>query len=248
MVSGSISLPSSGFFSPFPHGTRSLSVSQEYLALPDGPGRFAQDSSCPALLRIPLGRLSLRVRVCHPLRTHFPECSAHDQRATAWSYNPRYASPHTGFGLFPVRSPLLRESLLFSLPAATKMFQFAAFAHLNRCDGSSIRRVAPFGDLRIKGHLHLPGAFRSLSRPSSPSRAKASACCPFLLLLCLVPVLIPSGTRPVLLKVILRLSFYFLRSHATKACSLRLYYYLKLLNNVKDRFLKAREACSDCGE
>src|SRR5574344_2000720 len=149
------------------------------------------------------------------------------------------------FGLFPVRSPLLRESLLFSLPAATKMFQFAAFAHLNRCDGSSIRRVAPFGDLRIKGHLHLPGAFRSLSRPSSPSRAKASACCPFLLLLCLVPVLIPSGTRPVLLKVILRLSVYFLRSHATKACSLRLYYYLKLLNNVKDRFLKAREACSE---
>ena len=34
------------------------------------------------------------------------------------------------FGLFPVRSPLLRESLLFSLPAATKMFQFAAFASI----------------------------------------------------------------------------------------------------------------------
>ena len=130
MVSGSISLPSSGFFSPFPHGTRSLSVSQEYLALPDGPGGFAQDSSCPALLRIPLGRLSLRVRVCHPLWTNFPECSAHDQRATAWSYNPRYASPHTGFGLFPVRSPLLGESLLFSSPAGTKMFQFPAFASL----------------------------------------------------------------------------------------------------------------------
>ncbi len=32
-VSGSISLPSQGFFSPFPHGTGSLSVSQEYLAL-----------------------------------------------------------------------------------------------------------------------------------------------------------------------------------------------------------------------
>ena len=37
-VSGSISLPYLGFFSPFPHGTSSLSVSQEYLALPDGPG------------------------------------------------------------------------------------------------------------------------------------------------------------------------------------------------------------------
>ena len=32
------------------------------------------------------------------------------------------------FGLFPVRSPLLGESLLFSLPAGTKMFQFPAFA------------------------------------------------------------------------------------------------------------------------
>ena len=54
MVSGSISLPYSGFFSPFPHGTGSLSVSQEYLALPDGPGRFMQGFTCPALLRIPL--------------------------------------------------------------------------------------------------------------------------------------------------------------------------------------------------
>ena len=54
MVSGSISLPYSGFFSPFPHGTSSLSVSQEYLALADGPARFTQGYTCPALLRIPL--------------------------------------------------------------------------------------------------------------------------------------------------------------------------------------------------
>ena len=33
-----------------------------------------------------------------------------------------------GFGLFPGRSPLLGESLLFSLPTGTKMFQFPAFA------------------------------------------------------------------------------------------------------------------------
>ena len=31
--------------------------------------------------------------------------------------------------------------------------------------------VAPFGNLRIKGYLHLPEAYRSLSRPSSPPRA-----------------------------------------------------------------------------
>ncbi len=50
MVSGTISLPSPGYFSPFPHGTSSLSVAEEYLALEDGPPRFIQDSSCPALL------------------------------------------------------------------------------------------------------------------------------------------------------------------------------------------------------
>ena len=35
--------------------------------------------------------------------------------------------------------------------------------------------VAPFGYSRVKGYLHLTETFRSLSRPSSPLRAKASA-------------------------------------------------------------------------
>ena len=34
--------------------------------------------------------------------------------------------------------------------------------------------VAPFGHLRIKDCVRLPGAFRRLPRPSSPLRAKAS--------------------------------------------------------------------------
>ena len=38
-----------------------------------------------------------------------------------WSYNPAEASPQLRFGLFPGRSPLLGESLLFSSPAGTKM-------------------------------------------------------------------------------------------------------------------------------
>ena len=59
MVSGSISLPCSGYFSPFPHGTCSLSVSHVYLALPDGPGGFRQDFTCPALLRILLSIKSI---------------------------------------------------------------------------------------------------------------------------------------------------------------------------------------------
>src|ERR1700757_4515307 len=42
--------PLRGFFSPFPHGTSTLSVSTEYLALEDGPPSFRQGFSCPALL------------------------------------------------------------------------------------------------------------------------------------------------------------------------------------------------------
>ena len=115
MVSGTISLPCSGFFSPFLHSTRSLSVSREYLALPDGPGRFAQDSSCPALLRIPLCRISLHILDYHRLWSHFPKCSVHDLHTMSRSYNPSHALRRHWFGLFPVRSPLLGESLTYFL-------------------------------------------------------------------------------------------------------------------------------------
>ena len=72
-VSGTISLPCSGCFSPFPHGTGSLSVSEEYLALPDGAGKFTQDFSGPALLRILLVAVNLCVRGYHPLWLNFPD-------------------------------------------------------------------------------------------------------------------------------------------------------------------------------
>ena len=49
-VSGTISLSGQEFFSPFPRGTGSLSVTSEYLALASGLARFIRDSSCPALL------------------------------------------------------------------------------------------------------------------------------------------------------------------------------------------------------
>ena len=99
--------------------------------MPDGPGGFAQDYSCPALLRIPLGLISIHVRNCHPLWLNFPDHSILDLSTTAWSYYPGSALLHHRFGLFPGRSPLLGESLLFSSPAGTKMFQFPAFASLH---------------------------------------------------------------------------------------------------------------------
>src|SRR5215211_4619440 len=64
------------------------------------------------------------------------------------------------------------------------MFQFSPLASSSLCiqermtahDGC---RVSPFGHLRISAYVRLPEAFRSLSRPSSPVRAKASTVRPF---------------------------------------------------------------------
>ena len=69
-VSGTISLPSSGCFSPFPHGTGSLSVIEEYLGLEGGPPMFRQDFSCPALLKdlkrvYPYGAITRSCRLFH---------------------------------------------------------------------------------------------------------------------------------------------------------------------------------------
>lgn len=101
--------------------------------------------------------------------------------------NPCLATPYglarNKFRLFPFRSPLLRESLLLSLPEGTEMFHFPSLAltHLwiqwEMYRHDSIR-VAPFGYPRVYGCLHLPEAFRSLPRPSSPSCAKASIISP----------------------------------------------------------------------
>ena len=88
---------------------------------------------------------------------------------------------HNWFRLIPVRSPLLRESLLFSSPPGNEMFQFPGFAHCITVYPDRSGWVAPFGYLRINCYLHIPAASRSLSRPSSPQRAKASSVRPYLL-------------------------------------------------------------------
>src|ERR1700749_3481427 len=93
-ISGTISLPLSGCFSPFPHGTCSLSVIEEYLGLEGGPPMFRQDFTVPALLET----LHIwRQRGFPPLCPTFPDLS------TLF---------HDGTGLIPVRSPLLGESRL----------------------------------------------------------------------------------------------------------------------------------------
>ena len=54
-------------------------------------------------------------------------------RPTTPDQQRRWAITLIRFGLFPVRSPLLRESLLFSFPRATEMFQFTRFPLTTLC-------------------------------------------------------------------------------------------------------------------
>ena len=131
LVSGTLSLPCSGCFSPFPHGTGSLSVSQEYLALPDGPGRFTQDSTCPALLRIPLGHTFLRIRSSHPLRLPVPGHSSRKAVCHGAVLQPRTCRNRYGLGSSPVARHYWGNHYLFSLPGGTKMFQFPPFASIS---------------------------------------------------------------------------------------------------------------------
>ena len=94
-----------------------------------------------------------RVRGSHPLRRRFPAPSATAPLCRIGGpTTPRGALPHPRFGLLRVRSPLLAQSLLFSLPAGTEMFQFPAFALLHQGavtvslpPGSPIRTSADHG-------------------------------------------------------------------------------------------------------
>ena len=125
--------PLSACFSPFPHGTGSLSVAGECSALEGGPPCFARGFTCPALLWAgdPLPA-TFRVRGSHPVPPAFPG------RSPRWlvcnsgrGMRPSVAPPNnTGaetparlharrFGLARFRSPLLPGSRLISLPRGT---------------------------------------------------------------------------------------------------------------------------------
>ena len=65
------------------------------------------------------------------------------------------------FGLFRFRSPLLTESLLFSLPVGTEMFHFPTFPPRTLCvqmrvTGHDSSWVSPFGHPRITARLPTP--------------------------------------------------------------------------------------------
>ena len=83
------------------------------------------------------------------------------------------------FGLLPVRSPLLGESLLISVPELLRWFtslSVAPVSYIFRHSGNSKNCwITPFGNPGVNGYVLLTPAYRSLSRPSSPDSSQASA-------------------------------------------------------------------------
>ena len=105
---------------------------------------------------------------------------------------PRQCLNIIGLGCSAFARHYLRNHFCFLLLWVLRCFSSPRSPSL-RNDWPSTSRVAPFGNLGIKGYLHLPQAYRSLSRPSSPPRAKASTVCPCLLSLSLT--LLPFITK-----------------------------------------------------
>src|SRR5699024_8795262 len=158
--------PLPGCFSPFPHGTGSLSVTREYLALGDGPPGFRRNFSCSAVLRIHSGGDFLSITGLLPSLADRSR-SIHLRNLLVTPYGMSYyPSEYTHwFGLFPFRSPLLGKSHLLSLPLGTEMFQFPRSASCILCIQIHVlfhyeQWVPPFGNLRIAVYLQLPEAYR----------------------------------------------------------------------------------------
>ena len=137
----------------------------------DGPAGFTQDYTCPALLRVSLCFNLLRVRDFHPLWTNFPERSTHKSSCNLATLQPRKGRNLFGLGYSPFARHYWGNHFCFLFLRVLRCFSSPRLPQHRADDRPSDGRVVPFGDPRVKGHLHLTAAFRSLSRPSSPVRA-----------------------------------------------------------------------------
>jgi hypothetical protein len=109
--------------------------------------------------------------------SYFPD---RPQPVHATSHNPGKATPAGlapyRFGLFRVRSPLLTESLLFSLPGGTEMVHFPPFASTELCIHPAMTGYCPAGlphsetpgSKPVCGSPRLFAAYRVLLRLSAP--------------------------------------------------------------------------------
>ena len=123
----------------------------------------------------------LRIRSFHALWLDFPEHSSHISSSDVAVLQPHTCRNMSGLGSSPFARHYWGNHCYFLFLRVLRCFSSPRSPPSSMDDTSSRYRVVPFGNPRIKGHLHLHAAYRSLSRPSSPPRAKASAMCPYLI-------------------------------------------------------------------
>ena len=146
---------------------------------------------------------------------------------------PRQCLNIIGLGCSAFARHYLRNHFCFLLLWVLRCFSSPRSPSL-RNDWPSTSRVAPFGNLGIKGYLHLPQAYRSLSRPSSPPRAKASTVCP-----CLLSLSMTQFSKLIIKQLIINLTC---RIDISSACSIfLLLYFFEVVQYVKDLFLPLTE-------
>ena len=109
-------------------------------------------------------------RVSHPVLLHF------DIHVVV--LQPLLCRNITGLGFFHFARHYSGNHYYFLFLCLLRCFSSAGSRY---CDYPSDSQVSPFRNLRINSYLLIPAAYRSLSRLSSPLRAKASPVYPFLL-------------------------------------------------------------------
>ena len=114
------------------------------------------------------------VKGFHLLRPTFPGSSIIRNWYMSSVLQPQICRNIFGLGCSAFAHHYLRNHYCFLLLWVLRCFSSPRSPPITGISRSAPGWVAPFGHLRIKGYLHLPEAFRSLSRPSSPLRAKAS--------------------------------------------------------------------------
>ena len=132
-------------------------------------------SRVPRYSGIRLTVFGFRLRGSHPLWPAFP-CRSSNLSCRCVSPQPRRINPP----VWPLpRSLATTDGIsvdVFSSPYLDVSVQAVPYVRLfdsTHADWILSSRVTPFGNLRIKGYLLLPEAYRSLSRPSSAPDAKA---------------------------------------------------------------------------
>ena len=92
----------------------------------------------------------------------------------SWSYNPKIAETILVWAVPRSLATTSGITFVFYSSGYLDVSVLRVCFHINMDDYSSNNRVSPFGYLRINMYVPLPVTFRSLSRPSSPLRAKVS--------------------------------------------------------------------------